>query len=174
MRISVRASAETLRLINRWSRAWWVEGILGNFTVFFKNMETLKVAVHLTQTLSDSDSCNILLVNLQSDRKESHDPLSFPPTPTPQTQPGQELHGELSKLLMLPPHPQRYIYIYILKSLEGCNLPSEVSRAPRVWKFAAEAETHHCRAWSLRSTQYPHCLRACQRSKLSLSPTHSY
>lgn len=39
MRTSVRASAETLRLINRWSRAWWVEGILGNVTVLFENRD---------------------------------------------------------------------------------------------------------------------------------------
>ena len=75
-------------------------------------METLKVAVYLTQKLSDSDSCNILLVNFQSDRKESHDPLSSPPPLTPQTQPGQELNGELSKLLMLLTHPYIYVYIY--------------------------------------------------------------
>ena len=127
-------------------------------------METLKVAVHLTQKLSDSDSCNILLVNFQSDRKESHDPLSSPPPLTPQTQPGQELNGELSKLLMLLTHPYIYVYIYIhthiymyiLMSLEGCSLSSEVSRAPHVWKFSAKAENHHCRAWSLRSMQNSH------------------
>lgn len=81
-------------------------------------METLKVAVHLTQKLSDSDSCNILLVNFQSDRKESHDPLSSPPPSTPQTQPGQELHGELSKLLMLLTHPQIYVCSDVLGGVQ--------------------------------------------------------